>query len=137
MLIASLIFTLGVVAVMSMIVFALTAHFSSRIESTALRLSQQKIEELKAHGWDGPLLSVPGNALNSAGEIDFNASADPQATSTTAVLLNQSRSTVLAFETRWNVTNAGSKKIITVATRKTEGSPIQLKPVNLKVVLAP
>jgi hypothetical protein len=44
---------------------------------------------------------------------------------------------VLAFETRWNVTNAGSKKIITVATRKTEGSPIQLKPVNLKVVLAP
>ena len=48
MLIASLVFTIAIVSLMSMVLFALAARYSSRIDSAALRLSQQKLEELKA-----------------------------------------------------------------------------------------
>jgi prepilin-type N-terminal cleavage/methylation domain-containing protein len=137
MLIASLVFTVAVVSLMSMVLFALAARYSSRIDSAALRLSEQTLEELKAHPLTHPTLSIAGNSLDAGGKIDFSASADPQATVTRQVLLNATRNTSLTFETRWNITNSGLRKTITVATRKTGGVPGSVEPVNLRVVLAP
>lgn len=136
MLIALLIFAVSVVSLLSMVLFALAAGFSARLESTALNLSRQKIEELKSLPLDDPVMSVTGNALDSLGEIDFDSAPYPQATSTNELALNKRRDSKLRFETRWNITTAGTKKVITVATRKASGVPV-LKPVNLKVVLAP
>lgn len=137
MLIASLVFTVAVVSLMSMVLFALAARYSSRIDSAALRLSQQTLEELKAHPLTHPSLSISGNSLDASGKIDFSTAANPQATLTREVLLNAARNTSLTFETRWNVTNSGLRKTITVATRKAGGVPGSVEPVNLKVVLAP
>jgi prepilin-type N-terminal cleavage/methylation domain-containing protein len=137
MLIASLVFTVAIVSLMSMVLFALAARYSSRIDSAALKLSQEKLEELKAHPLEHPALSITGNTLDASGKIDFAAAADPQATVTTQLPLNTARNTSLNFETRWNVTGAGVRKIITVATRKTGGVPSSSDPANLKVVLAP
>ena len=137
MLIASLIFTIAIMSLMSMILFALAARFSSRIESAALRLSQQKLEELKAYPLTHPALTISGNTLDAGGKIDFTAAADPQATISSPLLLNAAHGTNLNFETRWNITNSGLRKIITVATRKTGGASPSAEPVNLKIVLAP
>ena len=137
MLIASLVFSVAVVSLMSMVLFALAARYSSRIDSAALKLSQQKLEELKARPLTHPALSVSGNALDANGRIDFSATADPQATVTGQLPLNIARNTMLNFETRWNITNAGQRKVITVATRKTGGVVPSVEPVNLKVVVAP
>jgi competence protein ComGC len=137
MLIASLVFTVAIVSLMSMVLFALAARYSSRIDSAALKLSQQKLEELKAYPLEHPALSNSGNTLNARGKIDFAAAADPQATITSQLLLNAAHDTKLNFETRWNITNSGLRKIITVATRKAGGSPPGAEPVNLTVVLAP
>jgi prepilin-type N-terminal cleavage/methylation domain-containing protein len=137
MMIASLVFTVAIVSLMSMVMFALAARYSSRIDSAALKLSQHKLEELKAHTLDHPALSISGNVLDANGKIDFDAAADPQATATTQVLLNAARNTNLGFETRWNITTSGVRKIITVATRKTGGAALGVEPANLKVVLAP
>ena len=137
MLIASLVFTVAIVSLMSMVLFALAARYSSRIDSAALKLSQQKLEELKAHSLEHAALSISGNPLNTSGKIDFVAAADPQATVTKQLVLNAARNTTLNFETRWNITTSGFRKIITVATRKTGGALSGVEPVNLKVVLAP
>ena len=137
MLIASLVFTVAIVSLMSMVLFALAARYSSRIDSAALKLSQQKVEELKAYPLEHPALSILGNSLDDNGKIDFTATADPQATAASQLLLNATRNTYLSFETRWSITNAGLRKVITVATRKAAGSPPGAEPVNLKVVLAP
>ena len=137
MLIASLVFTVAIVSLMSMVLFALAARYSSRIDSAALKLSQQKLEELTAHSLEHAALSISGNPLDTSGKIDFVAAADPQATVTKQLVLNAARNTYLNFETRWNITNSGFRKIITVATRKTGGAPSGVEPVNLKVVLAP
>ncbi|MCI0623900.1 MAG: hypothetical protein L0387_19965 [Acidobacteria bacterium] len=137
MLIASLVFTVAIVSLMSMVLFALAARYSSRIDSAALKLSQQKIEELKSHPLDHAALSISGNPLDAEGKIDFSAAGDPQATVTNELLLNSARNTYLSFETRWNITPSGLRKIITVATRKIGGAPANVEPVNLKVVLAP
>jgi len=137
MLIASLVFTVAIVSLMSMVLFALAARYSSRIDSAALKLTEDKLEELKSHPLEHPVMLIPGNILDASGKIDFAAAADPQATITRQLLLNAARNTNLNFETRWNITNSGSRKIITVATRKTGGVPSGAEPVNLKVVLAP
>jgi prepilin-type N-terminal cleavage/methylation domain-containing protein len=137
MLIASLLFTVAMVSLLSMVLFALASRFASRLESTALKLSQQKVEQLKSCRPDDPALSISGNPLNSFGEIDFDAASDPEATAITELTLNKTRNSKLLFETRWNITTAGTKKVISVATRKISGSPIVLEPVSLKVVVAP
>jgi type II secretory pathway pseudopilin PulG len=137
MLIASLVFTIAIVSLMSMVLFALAARYSSRIDSAALRLSQQKLEELKAYPVVHPALAISGNALDASGKIDFAAAPDPQATTTRQLPLNAARGTNLNFETRWNITDSGFRKIITVATRKTGGASPGAEPANLKVVLAP
>ena len=94
-------------------------------------------EQLKSYRPDDLALSISGNALNSLGEIDFNAAPDPQATSQTELTLNKTRNSKLLFETRWSIGTVGTKTVITVATRKASGSPIALKPLSLKVVVAP
>src|SRR5687767_9999819 len=71
MLIASLVFTVAIVSLMSMVLFALAARYSSRIDSAALKLSQQKLEELKAHSLEHAALSISGNPLDTSGKIDF------------------------------------------------------------------
>src|SRR5688500_17643503 len=73
MLIASLVFTVAIVSLMSMVLFALAARYSSRIDSAALKLSQQKLEELKAHSLEHAALSISGNPLDTSGKIDFAA----------------------------------------------------------------
>ena len=120
-----------------LVLFALNMRFSSQVESTALRLSQQKIEELKSHPLDHAALANPGNPLKQDGTIDFDAAPVPDGFANSEVTLNKTRDTKLNFETRWNVTLTGSKKVITVATRKLGGNPGRLTPVSLKVVLAP
>jgi hypothetical protein len=131
------VFTVAIASLMSLVLFAFAARYSSRIESAALRLTQQKLEELKAYSLEHPVLSGPGNPLNGEGRIDFSVPANPQATVISQVVLNVARNTSLSFETRWNVTSTGMRKIITVATRKIGSASAGVQPVNLKVVLAP
>jgi Tfp pilus assembly protein PilV len=137
LMIAGFILTTGILAVMSMLLLALSANFLSRVESAALHLSQKKMEELKALPLDDSRLNGPGNPLDSNFDIDFNTSLDPSSSSSAELTLNRARNTKINFETRWNVTTAGAHKIITVATRNTAGSPWRIKPASLKVVKGP
>jgi prepilin-type N-terminal cleavage/methylation domain-containing protein len=137
LMIASLVLAMGVVSVMSMVLFALSANYASKVESTALHLTQQKLEELKSLPIDDSKLIGPGNPLNSESNIDFNVNPDPSYSSSTSMTLSKFKNTSISFETRWNIGTAGAQKIITVATRRTGGMPYQLKPISLKVVKAP
>lgn len=110
-------------------------RYDSRLSSTALKLSQQIIEEFKSRSPDDPVFSHPGNALTRDGAIDFDAGLDPLASSIKSLQLNQTLNTQLVFETRWNITSLGEKKILTVATRKRDWEKPQFSPVNLKFVL--
>jgi type II secretory pathway pseudopilin PulG len=137
LMIASVILLVGVVSVMSMVLFALSANYASRIESAALRLSQQKLEELRSLPLDDTKLLGPGSPLDAERNIDFSADPDPAYSSSTSLTLNRTKNTTLHFETRWNVAAQGTRKMITIATRKTDGSLYGFKPVNLKVVKSP
>jgi Tfp pilus assembly protein PilV len=137
LMIASAVLLMGVGAVMSMVLFALSANYAARVDSAALRLSEQKLEELKSLPMDDSRLLGPGNALDSEADIDFAVSVDPAYTSTVSLSLNKTKNTVLDFETRWNVSAQSGRKIITVATRRTKGNLYPVKPVNLKVVRSP
>ena len=132
---ASLLVIVGLLSLLSLILFALKMRYDSRLSSTALKLSQQIIEEFKSRSPDDPVFSHPGNALTSDGAIDFDAGLDPLASSIRSLQLNQTLNTQLVFETRWNITSLGEKKILTVATRKRDWEKPQFSPVNLKFVL--
>jgi Tfp pilus assembly protein PilV len=135
--IAGLILTTGMLAVMSMILFALSANYISRLESAALHLSQQKMEELKALPLDDSRLDGPGNPLDSNLDIDFNTSLDSSYSSSAVLMLNRARGTRINFETRWNVRTVGAHKIITVATRNAAGALMPLKTASLRLVKSP
>ena len=137
LMIASTILLIGITSVMSMVLLALSANYASRIESAALRLSQQKLEELRSLPIDDTKLIGPGSPLDGEGNVDFSASLDAGYSSSTSLTLNRSKNTILDFETRWNVGTQGARKIITVATRKSDGSPHGFKPLNIKVVKSP
>jgi len=137
LMIASLILVMGVVSVMSMVLFALSANFTSKVESTALHLTEQKLEELKSLPIDDSRLTGPGNPLDSENNIDFNATPDPLCSSSISMTLNKFKNTRISFETRWNIGTAGAQKIITVATRNSAETPYRLKPLSLQVVKAP
>jgi Tfp pilus assembly protein PilV len=134
---ASLILVTGMLSVMSMILFALSANYLSKVEAAALHLSQKKMEELKTLPFDDSRLTGPGNPLDSKFSIDFETSLDPSYSSSTELTLNRARNTKIYFETRWNVTTVGAHKTITVATQNTAGTPLRFNPVNLRVVKAP
>jgi Tfp pilus assembly protein PilV len=137
LMIAGLILSTGILAVMSMILFALSANFLSRVESAALHLSQKKMEELKALPLDDARLNGPGNALDLNFDIDFNTSLDASYSSSAELTLNRARNTKINFETRWNVRTVGAHKIITVATRNTVGVFVPLKTASLRLVKSP
>jgi prepilin-type N-terminal cleavage/methylation domain-containing protein len=137
LMIASVILLMGVTSVMSMVLFALSANYASRVESAALRLSQQKLEELRSLPIDDTKLLGPGNPLDAESNIEFSASLDTGYSSSSSLTLNRTKNTTLHFETRWNVAAQGARKTITVATRKTDGNLYSFKPVNLKVVKSP
>jgi len=137
LMIASVILLVGITSVMSMVLFALSANYASRVESAALRLSQQKLEELRSLLIDDTKLLGPGNPLDAESNIDFSASLDTGYSSSASLTLNRTKNTTLHFETRWNVAAQGARKIITVATRKTDGNLYGFKPANLKVVKSP
>jgi len=127
----------GIVSVMSMVLFALSANYLSKAESSALHLTQQKLEELKSLPIDDSKLIGPGNPLDSENNIDFKANPNPSYSSSTLITLNKSKNSSINFETRWNIGTAGTQKIITVATHNTSRAPYRLKPINLKIVKAP
>lgn len=137
LMIASLILVTGVISVMSMVLFALSANYTSKVESTALHLTQQKLEELKSLPIDDPRLTGPGNPLDSENNIDFNAGPDPLYSLSTLMSLSKFKNTQISFETRWNIGTIGAQKVITVATRKTAGTLYRLKPISLRVAKAP
>ena len=137
LMIAAVILVMGVVSVMSLVLFALSASYASRIESAALRLSQQKLEELRSLPIDDVKLLGPGSLLDSQRKIDFGTAADPAYSVAETLILNWTKNTSLHFETRWNVAPQGAKKIIIVATRQTDGSFYDFKPVNLRLLKAP
>src|SRR5881409_2208360 len=65
LMIASAIFLIGVTSVLSMVLFALSENYASRLESAALRLSQQRLEELRSLPIDDTKLLGPGNPLDA------------------------------------------------------------------------
>jgi Tfp pilus assembly protein PilV len=134
---ASTVLLIGITSVMSMVLFALSANYVSRVESAALRLSQQKLEELRSLSMDDTKLTGPGNPLDGEDKIDFNTNLEVGYSSSASLTLNRTKNTTLHFETRWNIVTQGTRKIITVATRKSDGNLHGLEPVNLKVVKSP
>jgi len=137
LMLASTILLIGVISVISMVLFALSENYLFRIESAALRLSQQKLEELHSLPMDHTKLTGPGNPLDKDGKIDFNANLEAAYSSNTSLTLNKTKNTTLQFETRWSVVTQGTRKIITVATRQSEGNLPGADPVSLKVVKCP
>ena len=135
--VASAVFMVVVVSLISLISFSLASRFLSRVESAELKLSQSKMEEFNGRRANDPAFSSSGSPLNAAGDIDFDAPADPQTTSFLQLTLNESRNTKLSFETRCNISTVGTRKIITVATRKLGGSLFRHQPSNLKLFIAP
>ena len=135
MMIAILVFTVGLLSLLSAILFGLRMRFDSRLSSAALKLSQQVMEQLKSRSPDDPLLSHPGNPLALDGTIDFDTSPDGLASTTTLLQLNKTYNSQLAFETRCNISTTGNERIITVATRKVDKTTQQFHPVNLKMAL--
>jgi type II secretory pathway pseudopilin PulG len=137
LMLAATILLVGIASVISMMLFALSANYLSRIESAASRLSQRKLEELRALPLEDTKLIGPGNPLDESGKIDFNAGLDVAYSSITSLPLNRSKNTTLRFETRWNILTQGSLKIITVATRRSDADFSGLEPLNLKIVKSP
>src|SRR6266446_7817231 len=110
LMIASVILLMGVTSVMSMVLLALSANYASRVESAALRRSQQKLEELRSLPIDDTKLLGPGNPLDSESNIDFSASLDTGYSSSSSLTLNRTKNTTLHFETRWNVAAQGARE---------------------------
>ena len=137
MMVALAVFMVVVVSLISTISFSLATRFQSRVESAELKLSQSKMEDFKGRPANDPAFSSSGSPLNAAGDIDFGAPADPQTTSLLQLTLNESRNTKLSFETRYNISTVGSRKVITVATRKLGSSFLLHRPSNLKLFIAP
>ena len=134
LLLASLVLIVGLLSIAALAAFALSSHYTSRIEAAALQFSQEKLEELRSLPMDDSRLSGPGNALDSADEIDFASAAVPDFSVQNELILNVTRNTRVLFETRWNITDFGNQKVITVATHSVTNSSARLKPVSLKII---
>lgn len=137
LMIASLIFVTGGIGIIGALIFALSVNQTARIDSVALHLSQQKLEELKGLRFDDARLAGPGCALDSDSNIDFYAAADSGYAATASVSVDVARTVSMAFETRWNITEISGKKIITVATNQAGTSSAHSHPVNLRIARAP
>jgi type II secretory pathway pseudopilin PulG len=134
LMLANLVLMVGLLSVAAMVLYALSLHFTSRVEAAAFEFSQQKLEELKSLPLDSPLLVGPGNTLDADFDIDFYSDPVPQFTLENEMVLNVTRDTRVLFETRWNITDFGSQKVITVSTRSLASSFSSLKPISLRVL---
>ncbi len=134
LLIATVILTIGLLAVASLVVLALSTHFNAKIEAGALRLTQATLEELKALPLNHAELADSKESLTSSFDIDFSATQSPLHARKTSVTLNPFQSTQIQFETRWHVQSSADRKVITSATRKVGGTDSHFQPVSMKVV---
>jgi type II secretory pathway pseudopilin PulG len=134
LLLANLVLIVGLLSIAALAAFSLSSHYTSRIEAAALQFSQEKLEELRSFSMDDSRLSGPGCALDSLDEIDFTSAAAAHFSAQNELVLNITRNSRVLFETRWNITDFGNQKVITVATRSLAGSSSGLKPVSLKII---
>ena len=133
LLIASAVLTVGLLATASLLLLALSSHFSSKLEATALRMTQSTLEELKSLPLNHAGLADSTESLTPDHEIDFSAPSSPSHARTASLTLNSFESTRIEFETRWHVRTFEGRKVITGATRATGGhSPF--RPVSLRIV---
>ena len=133
LLIASAVLTVGLLATASLLLLALSSHFSSKLEATALRMTQSTLEELKSLPLNHAGLADSTESLTPDHEIDFSAPSSPSHARTASLTLNSFESNRIEFETRWHVRTFEGRKVITGATRATGGrSPF--RPVSLRIV---
>ncbi len=133
LLIASAVLTVGLLATASLLLLALSSHFSSTLEATALRMTQSTLEELKSLPLNHAGLADSTESLTPDHEIDFSAPSSPSHARTTTVRLHSFSPTGIEFETRWHVRTFDGRKVITGATRKIGGRS-SFHPVNMRIV---
>jgi type II secretory pathway pseudopilin PulG len=137
LMISSLIFITGGLAIISLLVCSVSINQQVRLESAALHLSEQKMEELKTLPLSDPQLTPPGCALNGDAEIDFLGSADALHSSQRRLPLEIYQSSFINYEIRWHVEEFSGKKMITVATSPVPSPFSRLHPVNFRILRTP
>jgi type II secretory pathway pseudopilin PulG len=137
LLIASLIFITGGLCIISLLVYSVSMNQQARLESAALHLSEQKMEELKATSFSDSRLTSPGCPLDGNAEIDYLGSADALHSSQRQLPLEISRSSFINYDTRWHVEDSAGKKMITLATSPIPSPFPKLRPVNLRLLRTP
>ena len=133
LLIASAVLTVGLLATASLLLLALSSHFNSKLEATALRMTQSTLEELKSLPLNHAGLADSTESLTPDHEIDFSAPSSPSHARTATVKLHSYSPTGIEFETRWHVRTFDGRKVITSATRKTGGHS-SFHPVSMRIV---
>jgi hypothetical protein len=137
LMIASLIFVTTGLYIMSLFLYALSINQQVKLDTTALNLSIQKIEELRSLPFNDPHLVSPGCSLDGAGEINFSGSCDSNHSLVQLLPLQIYQSTSTSFETRWHIDDIAGKKIITVATRAASIPLAHSHPIQLRLVRVP
>jgi hypothetical protein len=137
LMIASLIFITGGLCIMSLLLYAISINQQAKLDSAALHLSEQKIEELKMLPFSDSRLTAPGCSMNGKDEIDFLSGADPQHSSEVQLPLELSRGSFINYDTRWHVEDSAGGKIITVATSPHPSPFAQYHPANLRIIRTP
>ena len=143
LLIASFVLLIGVVSVAALIGAAVTRNHSSKNDSIAMSLAEQRMEILKAVPFNN--LTVGGSTLQADGRLLF---ADPSTGSPYATVNGYFQDVSLAnsdelgqtvnYQVRWNVAWADATstlKRITVAARR-QPNNLRLPPVQLVYIKA-
>lgn len=132
-LVASFILMFGLLALASLLSYAVATNLENKTDAFATTLAVRKMEELK--GQPSTALADGGCNLDSSGNIDFNASAVGGYSQTVAGVVNQN------FDLRWNVTTANGLRKIVVAARRSNGTKRMLlnvlRPVNVRCFKQP
>jgi hypothetical protein len=137
LIIASLIFITGGLCIMSLLLYSISINQQTKLDSAALHLSEQKIEELKMLPFSDSRLTAPGCSMNGKDEIDFHSGADAQHSNEVQLPLELSRGSFINYETRWHVEDSAGKKLITVATSPHPSPFAQYHPANLRIIRTP
>lgn len=137
LMIASLIFVTTGLFIMSLLLYALSINQQVKLDSIALNLSIQKIEELRSLPFNDPHLGSPGCALDGKGEINFPGSCDSNHSFVYLLPLQIYQSTSTSYETRWHIDDIAGKKIIIVATQAASVPLAHSQPIHLRLVRVP
>lgn len=137
LMIASLIFVTTGLFIMSLLIYALSINQQVKLDTTALHLSAQKIEELRALSFSDPHLASPGCSIDVKGEINFLGSCDGNHSSVQLLPLQIYQSTSTFFETRWHIEEIAGKKLITLATRPASVPLAHSHPLHLRLARVP